>query len=75
MRDLEIAELAEVQGGKHKPSIFNVVGGALIGGIAGAFVGFMTAGPPGALAGLGVGLYDGAATAIIAEGANALADR
>lgn len=66
MMELCKEDVKQISGGK--PSFFNVVTGAVFGGLTGAFVGFMSAGPAGALAGAGYGAYTGAAGALIKEG-------
>lgn len=69
-KDINMKELCEqdilsISGGKK---FFEVLGGALFGGIIEGFLGFFVAGPPGFVVGFGHGVYEGAAVALLYEG-------
>lgn len=75
MKELSRDELLLVFGGKNCFSkLFDVVGGALFGGVIEGFLGFCVGGPPGMIIGFGHGLYEGAAVTVIYEGAMGLTE-
>lgn len=65
MKELNNEEVILISGGKK---FFEVLGGALIGGIVEGFLGFCVAGPAGMVVGFGHGLYEGAAVTLVYEG-------
>lgn len=64
-------EIASVSGGGK---FFNIVGGALFGGVIEGIMGFWVGGPVGFIVGFGHGAYEGAAVTIIYEGAMGLTE-
>lgn len=72
MRELTTQELSSLHGAG--PSFFKVVGGVVFGSVIGGTVGFLTAGPPGLIAGVVDGAITGAGSAVIKESSEALYD-
>lgn len=71
MNELSEQEILDISGGKK---LFTIIGGALITGIVEGIMGLAVAGPAGFVVGFGHGLYDGAAGALIYEGAMGLTE-
>jgi uncharacterized protein YcfJ len=68
-------ELRDISAGKKLFSkVFNVISGAIIGGVIEGIAGAAIGGPVGFAAGFAHGVYDGAAAAVIYEGANGLTE-
>ena len=72
MREISFQEGLLISGAK--PKIRNVIMSSALGAITTGFVGLMTAGPPGLIAGLGTGAYMGAAAALAKEGATGIVE-
>lgn len=68
-------DFIRISGGKKLfPKVFNVITGALIGGVIEGIAGAAVAGPAGFAVGFAHGVYDGAAGAVIYEGAMGLTE-
>ncbi len=75
MYEISEEEFIQISGGKKFfAKLFTVVTGAVIGGVIEGIAGAAVAGPAGFVVGFAHGAYDGAATAVIYEGAMGLTE-